>query len=482
MTKGFLTARRRYLFLLPLVLLAAVTLPHLDQGDFRTDTGRYAAVGLQAYRAGLFWTPHLHPAVPYFSKPPLVLWIHGLALHLLGANLVAARLPSIAAAAGCVLLTIALARRFCGRATALAAGVVLTLTYEFFRRTREISLDMWLLLFMLAAVWIAVVAVQRERRGLLVAAGIPLGLALLCKPLTALLVLPILALWLGTRGARPAAWLLALGGTLLAALAVALPWHVSMVWQHGQAFTARYFGHEIADRMLGHMGTDGPLYYFAEIGRSYWPWILSLAAGFAAWATRPAARHHRDGLRLASIWLAIWALAITLSPCKSPRYELPLYPMAAIVGGYGLVRLPWRGLRRWYRRHLPATTVAAAACGLLIAALPIRFQAPPHPQRAQLVAWLQKQPSDRFYAGAFCSDDQGYLYLKTGRWPEPTARADGSAAADLPTGSALLYATNMDPSPGANETVVYKSAGFVVTRLGPGGWMPVWRGDRPSNY
>src|SRR6266705_1981017 len=140
---------------------------------------------------GSLLTPSFGPAKAYFHKPPMALWIHGLFLKLFGTNLVVARLPSIAAAAGVLLFSIVAVRNLGTRREAVTSGIVLALTYEFFRRTREISLDLWQLFFVMAAVWLITAAIRRDRPWPIVLCGLPLGLALLCKPLVALVTLPI---------------------------------------------------------------------------------------------------------------------------------------------------------------------------------------------------------------------------------------------------------------------------------------------------
>src|SRR5687767_7527832 len=101
---------RARIYILPALALLAVTLPHLEQGDFRTDTGWYSAIGLQAWRTGELWTLYGEPGQPYFNKPPLAFWVHGLALRLLGPSVLAARLPTVLAGLGCVLATVGIVR------------------------------------------------------------------------------------------------------------------------------------------------------------------------------------------------------------------------------------------------------------------------------------------------------------------------------------------------------------------------------------
>lgn len=466
-----LSSRRVWVFVLPVLVLLAITLPHLDQGDFRTDTARYAAVGLQAWRdPACFWTLHLQPSLPYFNKPPLVFWIHGLALHLTGVSLTVARLPSIAAAALCVLLTILIGRRLMGRTTAIAAGLVLALTYEFFRRTREISLDLWQLAFMLTCVACITEGLHRRRSSWFFLAGMPLGLALLCKPLMALLALPLLAGWLLWHGPRSSAR--ALLGTLVVALTVTAPWHIAMVLQHGAAFTTRYFESEIADRALGRLHAEPPWYYLAEIGRTYWPWMLALAAALVVTWRRPTSRHHRGGLMLAVIWTCGWFVALTLFPDKRPRYELPLYPSLALLAGYGIARLPWRRLRYAYRHHLARAAVIVIGLGIGAAHLPLRVQDPPDAHWTALLTWLDRQGLTHIHSAALSTNDEGAYYLRTAHWPEPVRRSDGTLIRDLPNQAVLLYTKGMSPRPGLDEAVLFESGPYCITRLVTDPWNP----------
>lgn len=463
---------RRRTWAVPVLLLLAVTLPHLEQGDIGTDSGRYAAVGLQAWRdPACFWTLHLHPDVVYFNKPPLALWIHGLVLHLFGVGFTAMRLPSVLAAAGCVGLSVVMARRLLGRTAALAAGMVLALSYEFFRRAHEVSLDLWQLLFMLASLAAVVRAERRQAWGWVVAAGIPLGLALMCKPFMALLVLPIAGAWLIPAHGRRV--LPCLAGMSLTALAVALPWHVAMWMAHGSAFVQRYVGIEVIGKLQSKSDPQPFWYYAVEIGRTYWPWMIPLGFGLLAWGRGQTAAHRRAGLRLAGLWLAIWLLALTLFPDKRPRYELPLYPLAAWIAGYGLIRVPWRALRRVYQRGLPRVAAVALGGAVIVACLPIRFLPPDNPERAAVLEWLRERGVETAFAAALSTNDEGYFYLKRGKWLRPVRTARGTLRPHLEPEAILIYTQGLEPRPGADETELFRSGPYTVTRLQTDRWRPV---------
>lgn len=452
--------RTYWTYILPVILLLAVTLPHLDQGNFKVETPHYGAIGLQAWRnPALFWTLHEHPSVPYFNKPPLVFWIHGLFLHLFGITLAVARIPAVLAATGCVLLTTLLARRLMGRISALAAGCILALSYEFFRRTREISLDMWQLFFMLGAVTIWVFASSPRHRHRAWLAGIPLGLALLCKPLTALLVPVLFILWHFTGDATRFIKLRDFLFVLLGAMAIALPWHLSMMHLHGETFIQQYFGREIVQRMQGLRDHQPIWYYAVEIGRSYWPWMLLLGYAVVRWARGALSHHHRTALTFALAWLATWSIGIHLSPDKRPRYALPLYPMLAIICAYGLTSLPWKHLRTFYRKGLGITAVVAIIAAAITNLLPIRFHAPPDPGLSALIKWADKQNPETVYAAALSAIDASTLYLEAGYWPTPL-----SSRHHLPTGSLLIYSDTLAPKPAPDDLCVFQAGSYRVMR------------------
>ncbi len=97
---------------------------------------------------------------------------------------------------------------------------------------------------------------------------------------------------------------------------------------------------------------------------------------------------------------------------------LPLFPMLSWIAAHGICRLPWHGLRRWYRSGFRWLVPAAAAVLLVLSVAPIKFQKPPDRQWQELFAWLTQNavaPSQLRY-GRIEYNDVCYVYLKTGRW------------------------------------------------------------------
>ena len=508
--RGFL-ARWSWV-ILPLVVLLAVTLPKLNQGDWRGDTGWYAALGLDAARSGR-WTLSAGEGEPYFNKPPLVFWIVGRVLDWFGVDMLVARLTSVLAAAIGVVATAGVARELGTRRLGAMAGVILALTYEYFRRTREISLDMWHAAFLLLAAWAIVKGAvagtvplwprghmrkgteqDRQRAGAsitpgqpsrsplhvwsiawLALAGVPVGLALMTKPLIALAFVPILAIWLWrVRGGKHAALVLV---TLMVGVVIALPWHLWMMRTYGDAFLEQYFGREIAARASGQLvggqkATQPVWYYLAQIAGGYWPWLLALVAAMIARIWRSPA-----GL-LALVWAGAWLILLTAFPDRRDRYAIPIYPGLAIASAMGVLYL-CRGVRR--RRVNVALRLAAPASmviAIVVAALPIRVQSKPDEQWTKLEAFINADTAHRtLYEGASDGAPAARVFLITGDWPIPTRDGVDKPLAIPPHGSLIFYHARGGRTPGPGESIVFHAGDLTITRLDGDAWNPATIAD-----
>lgn len=472
-------------WVLPLIVLLCVTLPHLSDGDWmRTDSGWYAAIGTQAWRSGELLTLYGEPGQPYFNKPPLVFWIVGLPMHVFGPSAWTARLMTLAAAAGCVLLTVSMARQGMSRRGAMWAGITLALTYEFFRRTREISLDMWQALFLLMAMRLVVGAivggaiVGGRARGV-VLAGVPIGLALMCKPLVGLAAIPIfgvMLVWCGRWRMLP--WLL---GTLAAAIVVAAPWHLAM-WQiHGELFTSQYFGAEIVDRASGgavvNEGGAGRWWFYLEkIGEGYWPWLLAVACCVIARMRRRRIGGDSRVLVCAAVWAVGWIVILSVFPDRRDRYGIVFYPGLGVLVGAWLAyraRAIVRGAMRGVERHAWwAMPIAAGA----FAAVPVRVQSPVDPQWPEMFAFLESRGNPELWQGAMIGHRGSRIYIETGKWPVTTRDRWGTSVATPPGGALIVYHGHDGLTPGPGERVEFQSGALTITRLEEDAtWQPVGR-------
>lgn len=480
-----MTRRLGAWWLVPALLFCCVTIPKLWQADFRSDAGWYSAIGVQAWRTGHLWTLYGEPGQPYFNKPPLVFWIHGLVMHIFGVGPLQSRLPTVLAGVLCVLATMRLVTRINGRRAGWWAGTVLALSYDFFSRGRDVSLDMWQTMFMVVSLACVLDGDMRERRSWFALAGVPLGLALLCKPLTALLVIPMMVAWLLISGRASKWWWPLL--TTFAAVAVAAPWHVSMYLLHGQNFTSQYFGAEIVGRATGAIADTtkaGNSWWFhiSHIVQRYWPWLPFAGAGAIAVVQMWRRNKRHSAAMFAVIWSIAWLILLSVFTDRRDRYSLPLYPGLAWLAAIGIAgsRVAW--VRIVQRRAAKFIGPVMAVCAIVISVIPLRVHKPEPQQWARLFDWVRQnkvagEPVARdggnvLWQGAFQPLRGARLYLEFGWWPRTTRDRWGNVLERPGPGSLVIYHRRDGLAPGERETVVFAEGDLKVTSL-QGEWKPI---------
>ena len=305
------------LWLSGVLCLVGVWLVGVNQGFPRTDTGLYAGLSRWAYSDGFDrWWFLTGPNEDYFNKPPLAFWAHGAFAWLTDATGLAGgapsmwvlRLPTLVAACVCVIATVGIARALAGHRVAWLAGVVLALSLEFFRYTKAISLDVWIAMFAMLAVW-AVVRARTRWRWIL--CGACMGLGLMVKPWLMLMPMMLLGGWVvtmdGWRATR--GWGLGAG----AMIAVALPWHGSMWVRYGERWSDEYIGGQAVARITSDAHGREPWWYYAqELATWHWPWLLFVALAAVA-AARGRFARDRGLVWLAGIWTIVWLIALSAS-------------------------------------------------------------------------------------------------------------------------------------------------------------------------
>ncbi|MBL8747161.1 MAG: glycosyltransferase family 39 protein [Phycisphaerae bacterium] len=472
---------RARLALLPAALLIALWIPGASQGAYRVDTGLYAAIGLHAWREGPLW-PLFAGDTPYFNKPPLPFLIHGLFLHLLGTDLWVARLPSLLAAIAALFVTHQIVRLISGPRTALITAGILALTLEFFRYTKAISLDLWLTLFLLIAAWSVARAIRnppsitppRRRAAHILLAGLPIGLALLVKPLVALLAIPIFALWIARhprttprspathRGLAPD--IAALAGASVIAVAIASLWYIPMYVRFGDSFIEQHFTKQAIERATGEsFGADPWWYYLRLIAEKYWPWLIAVAATGYLLLRRRLDRAQRGAAFITFTWTLAWLAALSIFAGKSGRYAVPLYPFLAWLAAISITcHAPrWLALlRRGAVRWLAPIALLASLC---ISALGVRIHAPATPHWQALYKFVRAHDHTDLWAAPGMAPTCANIYLATGLWPRTATDSNTP-----PPGAILLYRDEIDARPPLHTPELWRSGPlFAVTTSTP---------------
>jgi 4-amino-4-deoxy-L-arabinose transferase-like glycosyltransferase len=366
------------------------------------DEGRYAAAALEMAQPfsgeKADWiVPHLN-TVPRLNKPPLVYWLSALFIDVFGRSAGAARMPSVIAALGVLLIVWQLGRKmFNDRTGVLAALVWATMTLPFIL-SHTLNTDM-LLTFTVAlsllGLWMMGDEKTRDVRhtafGALIA-GIGLGLAMLAKgPVGVILPIGIWGLTrILTQGRRVFCnfpWLAGVGALLLASL-ISAPWYVAIAQVHPEFLKSFLFGENIA-RLTGSQfyHKPQPLYFYLPVLLlGLLPWTAFLIP-----ATTNLFRDWRKGLRDDSpavpprdrhsrLFLWLWGLIViglfSISHVKLITYILPAFPAFAILIAEAITSTQADDTMVTERPLELAKWATAALLLILAIALPLAFFRP----------------------------------------------------------------------------------------------------------
>ena len=360
-----------------LVIASLAILTGLGNGTFwEPDEPRFAEATRQMFQRGDFVTPYLND-VPRFEKPILFYWAQAAAFTAFGANEFAARLPSALAGIGIVLVLYLLGAEIASRRAGLVGALILSTMFRFVTFARIGLTDVPVMFFIVAALYGFVRAVHRR--------STVMGLrgVVMCRPWNA-----------DQRSRRPPAGG-HLGGVLrrsaaiwslfgrvrpslgmMFALAIALPWYVWMVVQHGRAFTDFALGHEIVERIISEDAfapTRGFFYYFKVWPGDAAPWsaLFVASVGWIAWRWSSLDNATRQSIVFAASWfIAVFpsVLALTLEGAALRASRLPRG--GAVIGVFVDRLADTRDDARWWGVPMTiialASIVAAAATGLFL--------------------------------------------------------------------------------------------------------------------
>ncbi len=378
--------------LLPcLVLTAAATvvlLPGIGSRDlWNPDEPRYAEVAREMLLAPLalehFLVPRLN-GERYDHKPPLHFWSIALFGALRGGvDEVAARLPSLLAGIGSVLVVFALAARLFDRKTAwLAAPVFLTSALVMWNgRVGQIDMTLTFLELLAILFWARGRSWARDdparRAGgrhanLLFFAC--LALATLAKGPVGLIV-PLLAVVSHLALERDPAGVaeLRLGRGLLLWAAIVLAWFGPAAWIAGKSYVdALILDHTVSRYAEATYHPRPWHYYFRTLPATFAPWtLLAPVAVYAAFRVshREPAGREAQAVRFLLIWIASTFVFFSMSGGKRTVYLLALAAPLAMLVAYGVSTI-----RERWPRFRTAFLISAATVpllfGVLVAAAP----------------------------------------------------------------------------------------------------------------
>jgi len=390
-----------------LVVALAIRIATLGTYPLMDNTeARYAEVARKMVETGNWVTPQFRYGVPFWSKPPLSMWLAAGSYLTLGVNEFAARFASLVPSLGVLWLTWVMAARRGGRELQLKAAVVLVTTPLFFISSGAVMTDPALILgttLSMAGFWQAMTRSDRAGRvwGWLFFVGLAIGL-LAKGPVGVVLTLGPVGIWTLWKGGIANVWrrLPWLAGFALTAV-LAVPWYLLeesrtpgyldyfIIGEHWKRYTQSGWRGDMYG--TAHARPRGMIWVFALVSTLPWSavwlglWLKLRRRNDVAPATPD------DGWR-AYLWLWLLASPVLFTPAGNilATYVLPGLPAFALlvaeawttVGDHGR----WNAATKYHGLTMPVIMLAA-----VLFALP-RI-APTHSHEAIVALYLARRAS-----------------------------------------------------------------------------------------
>ena len=322
--------QRTAIFLLVVAVGAMVLFYHLGVPALKNwDEAIYAQVAKEILQSGDWLTMHWQHA-DWFEKPPLTVWIIAGLFRLFGISEFSVRAVSALAGVGVVAIVYAIGQLQRGPVGGLIATLILLTTFQFIQLSRQLNTDVLLVFF----IYLAIYGYLRVRSGdrrwwYLVSVSCALGFmvksfAVLFAP-AAIVCALVLDRQLNETVKARQFWL-----SVLAGLAIVVPWHAAMIYLHGPAFVNEYFYYHVWSRTTTALEGHNALWWFYlnEMWQKPHPsWALApLALVFNAWQVKRGT--------LSAVLLALIVLVFAFysaAQTKMASYILPLYPALALL-------------------------------------------------------------------------------------------------------------------------------------------------------
>ncbi len=313
---------------------------------------------------------------PQFEKPILFYWVLYAFFKLFGVNEFAARLGPCLAGILTVLTTYLWGRAlFKRREIAFISAVILATSVEFIIISRIVLTDMFLCLFVTAALASFSVGYfcLKYRRPAWIFVFLFCGLGFLTKgPLGVLLPFFGIATYLLANDEKhllkeiPWTW------GLLAFALIGLPWYAMMTVHHGAEFLRHFFIHENVRRFFiaEHKSSDRFLFYFAAVLIGFFPWSGFLFGGLS-YAGREAGKRRTKTQKTYLFFLLSFILPFvffTFAKSKLLSYILPVFPPIALILGAWIYR-SYRAVRLNARPRPSLILLSFIFLGILPAAI-----------------------------------------------------------------------------------------------------------------
>ena len=316
-----------------LVLFGTVMLGNLGRWELKgSDEPRYAQIAREMLETGQYIVPHLNGEI-YPAKPPLFFWLMTLAAAPSGdVSAFEARLPSVLAGLGLILLTYLFAARLFDPGTGLLAAGMLFCCAQFFSTTTSSHFDTILAFWTTLALLLFYIGYTRAEKGkkYMLGAYAAMGCALLTKgPVGLIVPLASMLLFVLARKEYGRIKDLHIGKGLIIAVGIIAAWLIPACIMGGNEYTQNILFKQTLGRTVESFAHKEPFYfYFSGFPVDFLPWSLFVpAAVLYFWKYRSRSKD----ILLPLVWFAFTFAMFTLVSGKRDLYLLPLYPAAAML-------------------------------------------------------------------------------------------------------------------------------------------------------
>lgn len=339
------------------------------------DEGRYLVTAQNAIKYGKWIVPEYNGG-PRIEKPPLMVWLVAASSIILNhgkVNEFTARLPSSIAAILVLVLIYVLVKCETQREdVAVLSAFLLSTSLLFVKHARFAITDMVLLFFITLSILLAYLAVEKESPWYLLAAFASCGLGYMDKgPVGLVIPAGIILLWCYSEKKLdriPWKWV-PLGILIFAVLTL---WWPILV---GPAYWEQFLIKSNIKRAFQNPSWKTSTFFYILNFPAHF--ILPSAGIIAtAYALR---RYTKPNIGLFAVWFAFVFVLFSISDTKRSSYILPLYPAAATLVGWGLVRLKsYKDSSLWFSSCNYIALALAAGLFTWWMAMLFKYKADPH--------------------------------------------------------------------------------------------------------
>lgn len=355
-----LTARQHTVLATVLIIFVAF-LVRLGSVEIQPwDEGLYAVRGESIVLHGAVWdqTPYTVGGL-YSSLPaPVPAWNVALGVSVFGRTAVGVRIVTILYSAIALLLLYGILVRLVPHRMAMFGMVLAGLSMHWVLYARQAMSEVPLMTFMLLSLW-ACIRIREllaadsnwkrpEVLGFVGLLAVGIGFAMLSKLVVGAFPL-VFVLLLADKRCRPVAML-----TVALSLLIALPWYVSMLTSHADAFLGALKLQHLSSVVEGNDRGLGILYYANQIVVAQPVLVLALLAVVVMWrSVVEGIRTSTERTRLFAStklvvlgWFAMTFITLTIAPTKNPHYVVTLIPPGMMLAMMFVQHVLDRGSRR----------------------------------------------------------------------------------------------------------------------------------------